>query len=130
MRTGFNLKAILFAGMLSLASGQAGSVSASVGATVVEPESVLTSLADLPVRVITSGGWIRVVIPLARLPPQVSISSSPLNAQDLAVSLPSSLDSDAEERDKGGTLDEEVATSLSAPMPLIGGGYRVTVAFN
>ena len=127
MRTGFNLKAILFAGMLSLASGQAGSVSASVGATIIEPESVLTSLADLPVRVITSGGWIRVVIPPAQLPPQVSISFSSLNAQDLAVSLPSST---SEEKDRDGTLDGEVVTSLSKLALPDGGSYRVTVAFN
>lgn len=130
MQTGFNLKAILFGGMLSVAFGQAGAVSASVGATVIDPESVLTSLADLPVRVVTYGGWIRVVIPSARLSPQMSILLSPLNAQDMAVRLPSSSDGDTEEQNTDGTLNGEIATSLSALMPLLGGGYRLTVSFN
>lgn len=114
----------------------ASSAVAIASATVIAPVNVMTSWADLPVKVIWSGGWIRLAMPSAQ--PPVSSPSNPLNEADLAVGLPPS-GSSALARDgagadwrgtQKGTLHGEFTTALSAQAPLNGGSYRVTVAFN
>jgi hypothetical protein len=116
--------------LVGLTADQVNAASASASATVIAPASVMRSLADLPVTVSLSGGWVRLALAPAAPPPLVSSLSPLRDAADLVVRVTS----------KGGTtllraataadLRGEFATSLSSPAPLKGGGYRVTVAFN
>ena len=118
----------LFFTMLPVAWAQVVTVQAS--AIVIAPISVMNSLADLPVTVSLSGGWVRLA--LAPATAQLLVSSlSPLrDAADLVVQV-TSAGSTALLRTASATdLRGEFVTSLSSPTPLSDGGYRVTVAFN
>lgn len=130
MSTAFVSAGLLFAGVLSVASAQAATASANVGATVIAPVSVMISWADLPVTVSLSGGWVRLVMPPARLPLRVSSLSHPLNEADLAVGVSSAGSTTLLRAATAADLRGEFTTSLSPPAPLNDGSYRVTVAFN
>ncbi|MDB5868996.1 MAG: hypothetical protein JWP96_1328 [Polaromonas sp.] len=120
MPSTFAPKGLLFAGVLCAASGQADTVAAHIGATIIAPVNVMTSWADFPVTVSRSGGWISVLMPSVQLPASLSNSSASLNEEALAIwriAIKS-------------TLHGEFTTFLSAPKPLGGGRYSVTVNFN
>lgn len=80
----------LLVSCLTVGSAEAGDLSASgvASATVIDPPDVLTSLADLPVRVISPGGSIRLLIPLAQAPSDGSSASSTMGMEGFAVGLP------------------------------------------
>ena len=141
MSTAFTPRTLLFAGMLSIASGQAISASASASATVIAPVHIPTSLADLPVAVNTFGGWIRVVIPLAQRPSPVSSASSGDRSAGASAATSHCLDLHLRTLEclrqltagngmvQGDTVS---ALLLHSPKAGVAGGsrYRVTVAFN
>ncbi|MEC5214919.1 hypothetical protein RCH06_003491 [Polaromonas sp. CG_9.5] len=137
MSTVFASTGLLFAGVLSAASGQAATVSAGASATVIDPVNVTTSVADLPVTVSTSGGWVRVVMPPAQ-PPPVSSSSSGGGNAGAAVASPAldgaslTLESFKQLAASDGTVQGDTVSALSllAPTAPNGGSYSVTVAFN
>ena len=118
----------LFFTMLPVAWAQVVTVQAS--AIVIAPISVMNSLADLPVTVSLSGGWVRLA--LAPATAQLLVSSlSPLrDAADLVVQVTSAGSTALLRAASAADLRGEFVTSLSSPTPLNDGGYRVTVAFN
>jgi len=119
----------LFLAVLPVAFAQAATVSAQAGATVIAPASVMRSLADLPVTVVVSGGWVRLVLPSAAPPPVSSLSAAG-SAVDSAVEVPAAGGTGLQGGATGADVHGEFATSLSSPAPMSGGSYRVTVAFN
>lgn len=119
---------LLFVIFLSVASAQA--VTAQASATVIAPASVMRSWADLPVTVVLSGGWVRLVLPPAGPPPLVSSLSPLRDAADLVVRVTSTGGTTLLRAATAAELRGEFATSLSSLAPLNDGVYRVTVAFN
>lgn len=140
MQTVFTPRTLLFAGIVLNASVQAASISASASANIVDPASVPTSLADLPVTISTSGGWIRVVIASAQPLLTVSNLSPGVSSSDSVVALSSqgggalTLESFNQLVSRDGTVqgDPVIALSLLAPASdsADGGSFGVTVAFN
>jgi len=116
----FAPKWFLFAVFLCVVSGQADTVAADIGATIIAPVNVMTFRAEFPVTVSRSSGWIAVLVPSVQLPSPLSNPSDLLNGEALVVWRIA----------MKGTLHAEFTTSLSAPKPLSGGRYSVTVAFN
>jgi hypothetical protein len=116
----------------------AAAASAIASATVIAPVNVMTSWLDLPVTVSQSGIWVTVAVPPARIFPLVSDFPPLLSEPDLSVGVLSSdsgtLAHDGAVFDRRsaalGALHGEFITFLSAPMPLGGGRYSITVAFN
>ena len=98
----------------------------------------MTSWLDLPVTVSQSGLWITVAVPPAQIFPPVAYFSPLLSAPDLSIGVLSSdsgtLAHDGAVFDRRsaalGALHGEFITFLSASMPLGGGRYSITVAFN
>lgn len=121
---------LLFVAVLPVAFGQAASITAQASATVIAPASVTRSLADLPVTVVLSGGWVRLVLPPAGPPPLVSSLSPLRDAEDLVVRVTSTGGTTLLRAATAAELRGEFATSLSPLAPLYDGVYRVTVAFN
>lgn len=121
---------LLLAAFLPVGSAQAVTARASVGATVIAPVSVTSRLADLPVTFSVSGGSVRLMLPLAGPPPLVSSLSPLRDAADVVVQVSSEGGTTSLGAATAADLRGEFAISLSAPMPLNDGGYRVTMAFN
>lgn len=116
----------------------AAAASAIASATVIAPVNVITSWVDLPATVSQSGIWVTVAVPPARTSPPISGFSSPLSEPELSVGV---LSPDSSTLAHGGAILDrrsaalgalygEFITFLSAPMPLGGGRYSITVAFN
>lgn len=119
---------LLFVAVTPVAFAQAAS--AQVGATVIAPSSLMRSWADWPFTVSVSGGWVRVVLTPAGLPPLVTSLSPLRDAVDQVVAVSSAGGTTLLGTATAADLRGEFATSLSLPAPLNGGLYRVTVAFN
>ncbi|MBH2010018.1 MAG: hypothetical protein I8H71_09995 [Xanthomonadaceae bacterium] len=125
-------------GGLTFSQTSPATATAIASATVIDPVNVTASWADSAVTVSRSGGWVRVVMPPAQPPLPVSSATNPLNEADLAVGVSSSGSTALAREWTGsgwriamkGTLHGEFTTSLSAPKPLGGGRYSVTLAFN
>lgn len=140
MSTVFTPKTLLFAGMLSIASGQATSASASASATIIAPVNIPDSPADLPAAVSNFGSWIRVVTPLAQWPsPVLSASWGGRSAGASAAASPCfdlhfrTLECLHQLTASNGTVQGSIVSALLLHAPkagIAGGRYRVTVAFN
>ena len=140
MSTVFTPRTLLFAGMLSIASGQVISASASASATVIAPVNIPDSPADLPAAVINFGSWIRVVTPLAQWPsPVLSASWGGRSAGASAAASPCfdlhfrTLECLHQLTASNGTVQGSIVSALLLHAPkagIAGGRYRVTVAFN
>lgn len=131
---------VCLVGLGGLTVHQARAATASASATVIDPVNVTTSVADLPVTVSRSGGWIKVVMPPAQPPPPVSRSSSGGSSAGAAVASPAldgaslTLESFKQLAASDGTVQGDTVSALSLLAPTAdaadGGSYSVTVAFN
>ena len=140
MSTVFTPRTLLFAGMLSIASGQATSATASASATIIAPVNIPDSPADLPAAVINFGSWIRVVTPLAQWPsPVLSASWGGRSPGASAAASPCfdlhfrTLECLYQLTASNGTVQGNIVSALLLHAPtagIAGGRYRVTVAFN
>jgi len=112
---------LLSAGVLCAASGQAAdTVAANTSATIIGPVNLMTSWAEFPVMVTRSGSWISVFVPSVQPPAAPSNPPAPLTGTASSV----------RRFTMNGTLQGEFTAFLSAPTPLSGGLYSITVAFN
>lgn len=120
-----------------MGSGQAATVTAQAGATIVQPVAVSASLGDLVVGVVASSGYVSVRIPLGFTPaaptsdkagalsvPAPSPATTPVGSNDPATGAIAPT---------GGVVQGEFATSLSGTSPTDGDAAEprsITVAFN